>query len=370
MNMEALHMPDYTDANPFQRELQHVLATEGVAVTITDGYGILPIVNATRQADWPDIIHLHWLHPYLIGRGPLASLLKGSRLLFELLLLRLAGVHLAWTIHNDIEHDRRAPTIERGFKHGVFRLCSAVFVHCEAAKPRVLQTFRLPDRCHSQMTVVPHGNYIETYQPNSKQAPGGLDQERAKMTFLYFGQIRPYKNVPALIDTFQSLDLSNAELLIVGKPTSTFLQAQIERRCRACENVQAVLEFVPEAAVPAYFDLADIVVLPYEEILTSGTVVLAMSQGKPVVTPAVGCAGELLATAGEESAALSYDPEDSRGLAAALRRSLTADLATIGRQNQALIRTHDWQLATKRTVRGYENAVSATTRTSHSLSHG
>lgn len=358
--VDTLHIPDYSDANPYQRELQQGLATEGTTVTIADGNGLFPVVNATRDAGWPDIVHLHWLHPYLIGQGTLTTLLKGSRLLFELLLLRLLGVQLAWTIHNDIEHERRAPAIERVAKHCVFRLCGAVFVHCDAAKPRVLRTFRLPSRYDARMTVVPHGNYIETYDDDAGRESLELDEERAEMTFLYFGQIRPYKNVPALIDTFQSLDLPDAELLIVGNPSSTRLQATIERRCRNCESVQTMLEFVPEATVSAYFELADVVVLPYDEILTSGTVVLAMSQGKPVVAPEVGCAGSLLATTGEEAGSLSYDPEEPGGLAAALRRALTAELASISRQDQALIQKHDWQLAATMTQQGYERAIAPT----------
>lgn len=352
--MEALHIPDYSDANPYQRELQQALATEDVSASVATGGGFFPVIDAARAAEWPDIVHLHWLHPYLIGRGRVTTLAKGSRLLLELLILRLAGIQIVWTVHNDIEHERRAPYLERGFKHLIFRLCGIAFIHCGAMKEEILRTFRLPGRYRSRIVVIDHGNYVETYASDTERAPVELGPERDETTFLFFGQIRPYKGVTALVDAFRSLESPDAELLIVGNPSSAALRERIERRSRGCDAIHTVFEYVPDSAVLTYLDLADVVVLPYENVLTSGTVVLAMGEGKPVVTPAIGCLEELLTDAGEESAELTYDPETEGALADALRRSLEADLATVGRQNRALVRGHEWEDVAAATARAYE----------------
>ncbi|MCU0489694.1 MAG: hypothetical protein MUE67_12185, partial [Anaerolineales bacterium] len=62
------------------------------------------------------------------------------------------------------------------------------------------------------------------------------------------------------------------------------------------------------------------------DILTSGSAMLAISEGKPVIAPACGCLPELL---GEDCAVL-YPPEDPTGLVEALKRCAQLDLRQMG----------------------------------------
>lgn len=360
--MDVLFLPDYTDANPYQRDLRDALESEGVSVTVADGSGLFPVVSAARAADWPDVVHLHWLHPFLIGRGTVTTALKGGRLLVELLLLRLLGVQLVWTAHNVLEHERRAPQLEAKFKHVIVRLCGTVFVHCSSAQATLAETLRFSDDDHSRFTVVPHGNYIESYPGRSDGgSPKGIDLSALEggLTFLYFGQIREYKNVPTLIDTFAELDAPDADLLVVGNPADEELRQRIQRRCREIDRVHSVLEFVPEEEVVSYHDLADVVVVPFEDVFTSGSVILAMSCGKPVVVPRLGCPSELLAEAGTKSAELTYDPDRSEGLAAAMRRSMEIDRETVGRQNRRTAAAYTWNEIATQTQTAYEQVATA-----------
>lgn len=358
--MDVLFLPDYTEANPYQRDLGSALESEGVSVTVADGGGPSPVASAARAAGWPDVVHLHWLHPYLIGRGKVTTALKGGRLLTELLLLRLLGVEIVWTAHNALEHERRAPRLEAAFKRAIVRLCGTVFVHCSGARTTLARTLGLPDDDSSQFTVVPHGNYIESYPGRSDEAtPEGIDPSALGdgPTFLYFGQIREYKNVPTLIETFAGLDAPDADLLVVGNPADEEIRRRIERQCRGRDRVHTVLEFVPEEEVVPYHDLADTVVLPFEDVFTSGSVILAMSCGKPVVVPRIGCPSELLVEAGAESADLMYDPDRPEGLAAAMRRSMAIDRESVGRQNRRTAAGYTWEDIAVRTRTAYERVT-------------
>jgi len=62
---------------------------------------------------------------------------------------------------------------------------------------------------------------------------------------------------------------------------------------------------------------ADAVVLPFRDILTSGSAILALSHGRPVIAPALGCLPGTLPS----DATFLYDadaPGDRRGVGAAV----------------------------------------------------
>ena len=64
-----------------------------------------------------------------------------------------------------------------------------------------------------------------------------------------------------------------------------------------------------------YLRAADAVVLPYKDVLTSGSAILAMTFGQPVIAPAIGCLPESLGAEGT----ILYDPSTPDGLERALR---------------------------------------------------
>ncbi len=98
---------------------------------------------------------------------------------------------------------------------------------------------------------------------------------------------------------------------------------------------------------------ADVVVLPYRDILTSGNALLAMSFGRPVIIPRLGCVMELL----DDRGAFLYDSGDPGALEAAMRHALDADLAAMGAHNYRLATAYDWQGIAGQTDRVYRECA-------------
>jgi glycosyltransferase involved in cell wall biosynthesis len=108
-------------------------------------------------------------------------------------------------------------------------------------------------------------------------------------------------------------------------------------------NVRLFLDFVTGHAVQYYLNAADILVLPYTDMINSGSYVLGLSFGCCMVVPLEGAVAEL-ATHGVD--AITYDPRDPDGLKQAVEQALAmseAERAAIGAQAFVLAQRLHWR---------------------------
>ncbi|MWG35825.1 glycosyltransferase [Halomarina oriensis] len=345
--------PDYSESNAYQRHLRDAVTERGYDVRMVGADRVLPLLGAVRTHGRPDIFHVNWLHRHFVTGSSLLTAVLAFRLLFELLVLRALGVELVWTVHNLVEHSRRTPRLELAVRRLAAQLCDRIIVHCESARDLVVDTYRLPAATAERIEVVPHGHYIDSY-PNEvsrETARESLGYDDDQTVFLYFGLIRSYKNVPNLVRTFSSIDDPDARLLVVGNPMSEELATEVRTLCERDDRVACVLQFVPDGEIQQYMNAADAVVLPFEEVLTSGTAILAMSFGRALVAPRAGCVAELI----DADDPLGYQPSNPGGLRQSLCTALDedADVDAVGRANRELVTTLDWNGIADRTVRAY-----------------
>jgi glycosyltransferase involved in cell wall biosynthesis len=363
-------VPDYTDENPYQDLLADALRRDGVTVRVREsGGGPLPLLRGALKPEIPDIVHVHFLHQFLtpadVKWSRLIGLVMALRTLFELVVLRLLGVSIVWTAHDLLDHERRTVGIERLTKHVFVRLLvSDVIVHCEAAKDLVVDCYRLPTRLTETMTVVPHGTFGGDYpdRVSKRTARERLDLPGETFVFAFFGTIKPYKNVTTLVETFAKLD-GGPHLLIAGNPETPALEREVTDAASGLDRVRTTLEFVPDDDVQLYMRAADVVVLPFRtddrSVLTSGSVLLAMSFGRPVVAPDLGCISAYLGSGG-----FVYEPHATAGLEAAMRSAMEADVSARGACAARRAEALDWDSVATRTRAVYEHREPDSTETS------
>jgi glycosyltransferase involved in cell wall biosynthesis len=100
---------------------------------------------------------------------------------------------------------------------------------------------------------------------------------------------------------------------------------------------------------------ADVVVLPYRDIFTSGAALLAMSFGKAIVAPRIGCMAELLRSEG----AYLYDKDDPRGLTKAISQATREQqrLPMMGLYNLQQAQALNWTEMARCTAAGYSGLL-------------
>ena len=347
----VLMCPDFRESNPYQSELIAALEDRGVEVTATEGGWAFPLLAGVRRHGVPDVFHIHWLDRFVITNRRFPSvitLLLGVRLVFELVLLRALGVRIVWTVHNLLDHERVTPRSELAVRHAVARLVDRIVVHCEEAVASVEEAYRLPERVRNRVRVVPHGNFRGVYENEFSQSTARerLDLPPDVPVIAFFGQIRPYKNVPALIETFKRLS-GDARLLVVGNPWNDDVADRVRAASSGDDRVHAVLDYVPDDQIQVYMHAADAVALPFDSVLTSGSAMLAMTFERAVVAPMLGCLPGLVGSEGGHM----YDPEDSAGLRVALRKAIDdrEKLREMGQRNRELVQAFDWDRVAEQT---------------------
>jgi glycosyltransferase involved in cell wall biosynthesis len=281
-----------------------------------------------RAARTADAVHFQWLTvQHLDGR-----LLPGRR--------SAAGAPrpLVLTAHDVLPREpRRGQLAAQRRLYGRF---DAIVVHSEHGRRRLTAGLGIdPSRVH----VIPHGTFTHLAATPAAQPPFATD----KPVVLCFGLLRPYKGIDVLLEAWRGIE--NAELWVAGMPKMDISSL----RATAPANVRFVPRFITDPELPAYFQRADLVVLPYREIDQSGVLFTALAFGKPLLLSDVGGFPEVAAT----GAGRLVPPGDAAALHGALRE-LLADPAALetmaARARAAAAGEYAWKTIARRTLDLYE----------------
>ena len=337
--MKVLMLPDYSQNNPYQRELVNALEKCGVHVTLCN-FSVLPLLRAVWVCGKPDVLHLHWTDRFIVAGNWPKTMLKTLRFLTDLFVIKTLGIKVVWTVHNLSNHEKMNSSYESFVNRILVHFYDQLIVHCSAARQAVIQLYHLAGRHANKVHVIPHGHYIDSYENTITRydARVELEYEEDAILFLFFGSVRPYKGLFELIDAFCKIENLKARLLIVGNPSNDMTKKELITRCQIDDRIKTSLQYVPEGEIQIYMNAADVAIFPYTDILTSGSVLLAMSFGKAIVVPRIGCIPETLDAQGS----FLYDPNDVDGLSRAMRNALQSDVETMGQHNIVNALNFNW----------------------------
>jgi beta-1,4-mannosyltransferase len=235
--------------------------------------------------------HVHWPESLLNIRNRALAAFKISSFLAMIDLVRLRGGRIVWTMHNLKAHDGLHPALEARFWRRFIPRVDGIISLSETGL--TLGRERFPRLRELPAAVIPHGHYRDLYPRCEVDARSELGIPANARVMLFFGSVRAYKNVDALIRAFRGVADSNVLLLIAGGPTSQSLSESIAKHAALDNRVRLALQFIEPEQVSRFFAAADLVVLPYRHILNSGAALLALSFDRPVLVPDLGSMGDL-----------------------------------------------------------------------------
>ena len=247
------------------------------------GFNIIRINNFFSNLFEVKIIHLNW-YENIIG---IIDFLKKT---IKLTIFVLSGKKIIWTIHNKKPHESQYYHLQKIFTRILTYSASSIVIHSHDS--RILFE-KFSNSVKSKIIYIPHPNYIGVYGDSINGSNDDLmDQNTLKL--LFFGFVRPYKNLELLIECVQNLG-NNIELTIAGKPKDEGYAKILREISNNCDNIKLDLQFIEDRNLIKYISSNDLVVLPYhmDSVLNSGAIFLSFSYGRSVICPAIGTINDI-----------------------------------------------------------------------------
>jgi len=293
-----------------------------------------------------DALHVHW--PSFLYHEPGASLAtwrRVARLAALLAAARLRGARVLWTAHNLYPHEGgSALPVHRVARRVVVRLSHRIFAHGPTAAALVAAEF---GAAAAKLVVVPHGHWIDHYPPARPRATAraALGMPDGRFVYGVVGHLKPYKRLEALLDVVEQLPSRHA-LLVAGLFADAGYRRAIEARVARMPAERVVLRpgFLGGEELRDCVCAVDALVLPYRAILTSGSALLALGFGRPVVAPRLGGLADVV----RPSNGVLYDAGAPDGLRDALRE--VAERRFDAEALVARARSFDWNETAARLV--------------------
>jgi beta-1,4-mannosyltransferase len=258
-------------------------AVRSLGYDVSDGgFGLTGLLKARTVIQ-------HWPNAYF---DP-AQIWQGNKNLCKMRLARWLGrTKFVWIAHNVVPHDvsETSPLARR-----YVRQLDGIVHLSHAGRALVEQIYDVPARTAQLVTV--HGIYRSITSPALPRNLLPLDQIRA----VTVGQIKPYKNLEAIIDASRGLSQLEGTIQIVGKAPDLKYAHDLETMAaNGNASLRFELDYLSDTDMEEVIDASDLVLLPYKRILNSGSAFRALSRYRPIVAPNMGSLPELRDAVGSE----------------------------------------------------------------------
>ena len=252
------------------------------------------VVNSINPFNWfkvarllkkenADLVVFDWWHPFFgLCHGVISFLIKKkyrNRILF--------------ITENVVSHEANA--IDKVLTRIGLMYASKFLVLSSIVEKEVQQYSKGKKVYRSELPV--YDCYKQSETTDVKKIKQDFGFEEDSLVLLFFGYVRKYKGLDILIEAFPQIlsQHPNARLLIVGEfyddPKEYF---DLIKKLKIEKQVKVINQFVPNEDVAKYYQVSDLVILPYRSATQSGILNVAYGFNKPVIVTDVGGLAEFV----------------------------------------------------------------------------
>ena len=297
------------------------------------------------SAKAPGILHYQWAHMPILDAGLVSS-------------LHDSGWRVVATAHDFAASPPFASLWKRQALR-FYKSVDAVVVHTARLAELAGAEFRIPP---SRLNVIARGDLgvLRGSQLSREEARTRIGIGGSGPVLLFFGMIKPNKGLVHLLRAIPEVlrALPDARLVIAGEPVEKFDgYAAVIGELGIERAVIARLGYVRDEDVGAYFQSADLIVLPHTEVSLSGVAWVALGFGRPIVGTNIGGLPDLV----EEGVnGVLVPPGSSTALSEAITRTLRdpEQLERMGECGRARFEArHSWARTAKETLDLYRRLM-------------
>ncbi len=308
----------------------------------------------------PDVVHIHWPQSEVLGNFAVAAY-KFAWMVLRLAVQYLRGTAIVWTVHNLHAHDQNNPRLESLLMAILTRLVSGTIYLSPASREAAFR--RWPRLAGKPSAVIPHGLYENALRAEdtaqSARMAFGLSATRPVVGFL--GDIKPYKGMERILESFGELRPGEATLFIAGSFVAPADYAAGQRQ--AIDALRALGHDVvfherrlDDRELALAIKACTLNALPYKQITNSGFAMLVLGYEGRILASDEPLFREVQAEVGEAWVACV----EGRWTGAALRSALTAKMGESDVEQMASFQaSRDWLAIGAATIDLYRRVIAA-----------
>ncbi|MBI4728159.1 MAG: glycosyltransferase family 4 protein [Acidobacteria bacterium] len=282
--------------NPYQQMLYSFGTDSGIGILGAERISDLGEVAERVGPEVAVWLHVHWTQGVLrraSSRGGAVNRYQGF--VEQLDGLRARGIRIAYTAHDVLPFEFRYPDLEAAVCAAVVDRADLVLAFCSRTPDLVRPYYDIPQ---GKMRILRHSSYLGVYPTDlsPEQARRELSLDPGNTVLSLVGAIRHYKGLDLLLDAFETASGKDPSLrlLVAGRPGLYPEADELAERCRRNPAVRAHFDALPDDRMQVWYLAADVAVFPYREVLMSGALMTALSFGRPVIAPRMGCVPDLV----------------------------------------------------------------------------
>lgn len=287
-----------------------------------ESYKVAEFDHRKFSVEGANILHVHWPDRLLDDKRLWRLRWRCWRFLRAVDRLHSNGGKLIWTVHNLQSREIHYPILaEKLLKKFIEKVDGFIFLTGDSRQLFVqhygnLKSFR--------STIVPHPHYRDIYKKFSlSEARKALDIDEADFTLGFFGKIRENKGLDTLIASLDKTMSKDVRLLLAGSVKKRKLSNALTQYLDNNKNTITFLGYIDTEDVGKVIGACNALIFPYENILNSGSSLLALSLGRPIIAPNIGSFPELQRTVGDDWVYLYNQPLNAEKLKAAIHWAKT-----------------------------------------------
>jgi glycosyltransferase involved in cell wall biosynthesis len=252
------------------------------------------IINSINPFNWimsanlikkenADLVVFDWWHPFFGFCHGIISFLLRKKYKNKILFIT----------ENVVSHEANA--IDR-FLTRIGLKSASKFLALSGLVEKEVQQFAKGNKVYRSELPI-YDCYQQVENPDIKRLRSEFGFEEDSLVLLFFGYVRKYKGLDILIEAFSKILSANpkAKLLIVGEfydnPAEYF---ELIRKLKIEDKLKVINQFVPNEDVGKYYQITDVVILPYRSATQSGILNVAYGFYRPVIVTDIGGLAEFV----------------------------------------------------------------------------
>jgi beta-1,4-mannosyltransferase len=258
-------------------------------IRIISPHPLAPSFLFKRILGEQSIVHYHWIQFFSIT-GFFVLFWKMS----WVLLYKLLGGKIIWSVHNKQLHSKKYLLLNTFFRKLMANTADRLHVHCEEAVHVMAPILTVLEE---KFVVIEHPMYPATILDKNEAQKYCRDTlvrgcDFTQPVFLMYGNIGEYKGIAEVIPFFS---YGIGQLIIAGdckKGEHRYLE-KIKSETAGGKNFYLVNRFLSKEEEMYLFNAVDCVLFNFRDMLTSGSIMLALSYKKEIIVPYIGCVKNL-----------------------------------------------------------------------------